>query len=131
MGCLSSYLYGGYVGHYVTLYGVDDDGFFLYHAPAKTSHGGCKVSTENLRRARRARGTDEDLIFVSTDDALPAMAPFFAELGLEVGAGAEGGDSGGDGVAIAEGAAAGKADAPSKDLVTQYLERQREARSRE
>ena len=28
MGCLSSYLYGGYVGHYVTLYGVDDDGFF-------------------------------------------------------------------------------------------------------
>jgi len=30
------------------------------------------------------RGTDEDLIFVSTDDSLPAMATFFKELGIEL-----------------------------------------------
>jgi len=68
--CLSRYLSGGYVGHYILLYGYQESGHFLYLDPGHT-HTGCQITGSNLERARKARGTDEDLIFVSTDPDMP------------------------------------------------------------
>ena len=58
---------GGYIGHYVLLTGFDKarDGYYLLD-PAKESHE-LFVHSEHLHAARRAHGTDEDLIVIPWD----------------------------------------------------------------
>ena len=55
---------GGYIGHYVLLTGFDEarDGYYLLD-PAKQSDE-LFVHSEHLNAARRAHGTDEDLVVV-------------------------------------------------------------------
>ena len=63
---------GGYVGHYVLITGFDEsrDGFYIKD-PAKPVDG-LFVRSENLNLARRAHGTDEDLIVIPWEQ--PKMA---------------------------------------------------------
>jgi len=78
LSCMARYLYGGYVGHYVLLQGHLSSGHFVYHDPGQT-HTGCKITYGEFERARKARGTDEDLVFVSTSTALPDVKQYFQE----------------------------------------------------
>ena len=67
-GCFSSLgIQGGYVGHYVLLTGFDAsrDGYYIKD-PAKPSEE-LFVHSEHLHAARRAHGTDEDLIIIPWD----------------------------------------------------------------
>ena len=66
--CFSSLgIQGGYVGHYVLLTGFDAsrDGYYIKD-PAKPSEE-LFVHSEHLHAARRAHGTDEDLIIIPWD----------------------------------------------------------------
>lgn len=58
---------GGYIGHYVLLTGFDEarDGYYLLD-PAKQCDE-LFVHSEHLHAARRAHGTDEDLIVIPWD----------------------------------------------------------------
>ena len=64
---------GGYIGHYVLLTGFDEarDGYYLLD-PAKQCDD-LFVHSEHLHAARRAHGTDEDLIVIPWDQ--PAAEP--------------------------------------------------------
>ena len=58
-----------YSGHYVLLVGVDEaEGGFLIRDPARAEEtDGTVVSVEALHAARRAHGTDEDLVIIPLD----------------------------------------------------------------
>ena len=74
-GCFSSLgIQGGYVGHYVLLTGFDAsrDGYYIKD-PAKPSEE-LFVHSEHLHAARRAHGTDEDLILIPWVQSLPLRA---------------------------------------------------------
>jgi len=77
--CIARWMYGGYVGHYVLLFDYTESGQIWYHDPGR-SHSGCSINVEMFEQARKARGTDEDLIFISSDLSLPPISPFAEEL---------------------------------------------------
>jgi hypothetical protein len=60
-----SYVFSGYVGHYVLLtrYDAERDGYLILD-PAKQAEEGIFVTSQNLHAARRSHGTDEDLVVV-------------------------------------------------------------------
>lgn len=62
--CFQRYLNGGFVGHYIVVYGhcAASEGFLCMDPAGFNNQRFVKDSV--LQRARQARGTDEDLIFV-------------------------------------------------------------------
>ena len=55
----------GYQGHFVPIVGFEEDNVLVHNCGLKDGQAYVAVNREVFERARKARGTDEDLVFIS------------------------------------------------------------------
>jgi hypothetical protein len=65
----------GFFGHYVLLVGLDDGTDSIVLKDPASAHEEVRVPTAQLERARRCRGTDEDLLLIPLDQEEAPRAP--------------------------------------------------------